>query len=73
MTPLHRAAILGHRLNDLGQKFGPLCSYFGVLYCPNEYCTISIKCCLLYSVVGLFGTNYIQKKSCNAAENGIVG
>ena len=57
-----RAAILGHRLDDLGQKFGhpyPVVQF--LLYT------------VYYSFVGLIDANLIQKNAHNAPGNGIVG
>ena len=66
---LHRATILGHRLNDLGQKIWlSICSY----KCSgNEYCAIiTIIRSLLYA--DLLDTN-TGAKTRAAAGKGIVG
>ena len=67
---LRRVAILGWRLNYIGQIFDRLCSHFGIQVQSNTVVLAIIRC-LLHIFTGLFDTN--RKKSHNAAENGIMG
>ncbi len=70
---LRRAAILGHRFNDLGQKCGlEICAVILVFKkrsIAQQYCVIIRR--LLQSFAGLFDTSYRKRRL--AEGNGIMG